>query len=118
MIKLQHDNKKDKGLIPGPGVYDLLPLRGAEDTLVAISSNREYKVRVRLPGGFSKEFSMSQSDVGISVASSGNTGTLSIVNHYCTLHVPDNMIDGCVNLLPVPLFYGRPPALRQSYSYS
>lgn len=116
MIKLQHDNKKDKGLIPGT-TYDLLPLRGAGNALVAISPNREYKVRVGLPGG-EKEFTFSQSDVGISVASSGNTGTLSIGSHYCTLHVPGNMIDGYVNLLPVPLFYGRPPALRQSYSYS
>ncbi len=116
MIKLQHDNKKDKGLIPG--IYNLLPLRGTENVLVDISPKREYRVRVGLPGGCEKEFLISQSDVGISVAGSGNTGTLSISNHYSTLHVPGNMIDGYTNLLPVPLFYGCPPALRRSYSYS
>ena len=115
MIKLQNDNKKDKGLIPGN--YNLLPLRGKENALVAISPNREYRVRVGLPGGCEKEFTISQSNVGISVASSSDTGTLSILDHYYTLHVPSNMIVGSMNL-PVPLFYGRPPALRRSYSYS
>lgn len=116
MIKLQHDNEKGKGLIPGN--YNLLPLGGTENALVAISPKKEYRVRVGLPGGCEKEFTISQSNVGISIASSGNTGMLSIGNHYCTLHVPGNMIDGYTDLLPVPLFYGRPPALRRSCSYS
>ena len=113
MIKLQHDNKNK--IIPG--IYDLLPLWGSESALVDISPQKEYRVRVGLPGG-EKELIIPQSDVGISVASSGNKGTLSIGNHYCTLHVPGNMIDGYTDLLPVPLFYGRPPALRRSCSYS